>query len=87
MAKAGRGADQFPLRLPEGLRDRIKLKSEQSGRSMNSEIVAALEAAFPSPDQFSSDMSLSDALEDLQKRLDEVKMAHRAKDSEKAREE
>ena len=47
MAKAGRGSDQFPLRLPEGLRDRIKIRAEKSGRSMNAEIVSALEEAFP----------------------------------------
>ena len=47
MAKAGRGSDQFPLRLPDGLRDRIKQRADRSGRSMNAEIVAALEDAFP----------------------------------------
>lgn len=49
MAKAGRGSDQFPLRLPDGLRDRIKHSAEASGRSMNAEIIAALEEAFPEP--------------------------------------
>lgn len=46
MAKAGRGADQFPLRLPEGLRDRIKRHAEENGRSMNSEIISLLETAL-----------------------------------------
>mgnify|MGYP001118544822 CR=1 FL=1 len=47
MAKAGRGDDQYMVRFPKGLRDRIKAKAEENGRSMNSEIVAALEEAFP----------------------------------------
>lgn len=41
--KPGRGSDQFPLRLPDGMRDRIKAEAERNGRSMNAEIVARLE--------------------------------------------
>ncbi|MCB1466170.1 MAG: Arc family DNA-binding protein [Rhizobiaceae bacterium] len=41
--KPGRGSDQFPLRFPDGMRDRIKASAEVSGRSMNAEIVAKLE--------------------------------------------
>jgi hypothetical protein len=39
--------DQFVLRFPEGMRDRIKAAAERNNRSMNAEIVAALEEAFP----------------------------------------
>lgn len=42
MAKAGRGDDQYMLRFPEGLRDRIKGEAEANGRSINSEIIARL---------------------------------------------
>ena len=38
--------DQFNLRLPEGMRERLRLASEQSGRSMNAEIVSRLEASL-----------------------------------------
>lgn len=38
--------DKFMLRLPEGMRDRIKAASEVSGRSMNAEIVARIEQSF-----------------------------------------
>ena len=41
--RVGRGADQFPLRLPEGLRDRLKVFAESNGRSMNAEILSRLE--------------------------------------------
>lgn len=47
MAKPGRGSDQFPLRLPPGMRDQIKHAAEESGRSMNSEILDVLRGAFP----------------------------------------
>lgn len=47
MAKPGRGSDQFPLRLPPGMRDQIKRAADESGRSMNSEILEVLREAFP----------------------------------------
>ena len=34
------------LRLPDGMRDRIKAAAEASNRSMNAEIVARIEASF-----------------------------------------
>lgn len=36
-------AERFQVRLPPGLRDRIKADAEKHGRSMNAEIVARLE--------------------------------------------
>lgn len=36
--------------MPEGLRDRIAEAAKANGRSMNSEIVAALEALYPPRD-------------------------------------
>jgi hypothetical protein len=39
---AGRGSDQFMLRLPDGARDMIAEMAERNGRSMNAEIVIAL---------------------------------------------
>lgn len=40
---------QLKLRLPEGLRDRIKAYAAYQGRSMNEEIVRILEREFPEP--------------------------------------
>lgn len=37
----------FMLRIPEGLRDRIKAAAKENGRSMNTEIIRALTAMFP----------------------------------------
>jgi|GEM_PF-3896209 len=39
--------DKFMLRLPDGMRDRIKAKADENGRSMNAEIVATLEDKYP----------------------------------------
>lgn len=38
--------DKFMLRLPKGMREKIKAHAEESGRSMNSEIISRLEASF-----------------------------------------
>lgn len=43
MAKAGRGSDQFMVRLPDGLREQIRRHAEHNGRSMNSEVVSLIE--------------------------------------------
>lgn len=40
-------AERFQVRLPPGLRDRIKAYAERHGRSMNTEIVRILEREFP----------------------------------------
>lgn len=41
--------DQYMLRFPDGMRDRIKTAAEASGRSMNAEIVERLEESFAFP--------------------------------------
>lgn len=42
----GRNSDKFMLRFPEGMRDMVKAAADKSGRSMNAEIVYALEVYF-----------------------------------------
>lgn len=49
MAQPTQSDPQFKLRLPTGLRERIKTAAEANNRSMNAEIVAVLEEAFPEP--------------------------------------
>ena len=41
--------DKFIVRLPEGMRGRIKRAADANGRSMNAEVVAALLDWFPDP--------------------------------------
>jgi hypothetical protein len=45
----GRHADQFNLRLPDGMRERIAESAKANSRSMNAEIVARLESTFQAP--------------------------------------
>lgn len=45
-----RESDKFMLRLPEGMRERIKAAAEAAHRSMNAEIVARLEESFLEPE-------------------------------------
>jgi hypothetical protein len=40
---AGKDADQYMLRLPPGLRDQVARRAAENGRSMNSEIIDAIE--------------------------------------------
>lgn len=49
MSIVGRGADQFTVRFPDGMRDRIKAAAEANNRSMNAEIVATLGEKYPEP--------------------------------------
>ena len=44
-----RTADQFIVRFPDGMRDRIADAAKQAGRSMNAEIIQRLEATFNAP--------------------------------------
>ncbi|MBO29086.1 MAG: hypothetical protein CML61_10100 [Rhodobacteraceae bacterium] len=39
-------ADKYMLRLPDGWRDTIKGEAKKSHRSMNAEIIAAIETAM-----------------------------------------
>ncbi|MES2844861.1 MAG: Arc family DNA-binding protein [Pseudomonadota bacterium] len=57
--KPGRGSDQFALRLPDGMRERIKRAADVNGRSMNAEIVATLEVKYPSPLTFTREEFLA----------------------------
>lgn len=44
-----RGSDQFIVRFPDGMRDRIKAAADAAGRSMNAEIIQRLEDSFSEP--------------------------------------
>jgi plasmid stability protein len=44
--RPGRQSDQFPLRLPDGMRERLKEEAAKHGRSMNAEINDRLELSF-----------------------------------------
>lgn len=60
-------AERFQVRLPEGLRDRIRIAAEDNNRSMNAEIVSTLLDAYPQP------LSLSDLAKQTRILVEEVK--------------
>lgn len=47
--RAPQPQDKFIVRLPDGMRDRIRSAAEANNRSMNAEIVATLEEKYPDP--------------------------------------
>lgn len=63
MARVSKQSEQFVLRLPDGMRDRIKAAADANARSMNSEIVATLEEAYPAVDP---DAAILELIEELQ---------------------
>lgn len=60
--------DKYVLRLPDGMRERIKKAAERSGRSMNAEIILALEHYFP------PEPSLEDVIERVHSAIDQAKI-------------
>lgn len=63
-----RESDKFVLRLPDGMRDRIKAAADANSRSMNAEIVARLSATLADP-RFER---IPDTVVDLVKRLERL---------------
>lgn len=43
--------DQYIVRFPNGMRDRIKAAATANSRSMNAEIIATLEEKYPQPEE------------------------------------
>jgi Arc-like DNA binding domain len=44
--KAGRGSDQFMVRMPPGMRSALSAEAERNGRSMNAEIIGRIAYSF-----------------------------------------
>jgi predicted DNA-binding protein len=58
---AGRGSDQFVIRFPEGMRDRIAKLAAANGRSMNAELIDRLEKSMDDSDDLKDlEVSLND---------------------------
>lgn len=66
-----RGSDQFVVRFPEGLRDRIRKAADANGRSMNAEIIARLEKSLQDDDQFIPN-ELTSEVNSLRDQIDRV---------------
>jgi predicted DNA-binding protein len=80
-APAGRGADQFMVRFPAGVRERLAEMASNNGRSMNAEVIAAVEQALRGPDRLS-------AMEDfIEKYREQIKVIEDLEHSIKSLEE
>ena len=69
-ATTNRSSDKFILRLPEGMRDRIAALAREKGRSMNAEVIAALEQYIENDDTIAV---LWNKVEDLERTVYEHK--------------
>ena len=66
--------DQFVLRLPDGMRDRIKTIAEENGRSMNAEIVARLSTSLdPSARESEAERRLQNIRDIIRKHEEEIR--------------
>lgn len=62
----GRESEKFVIRLPDGMRDRIKASADANNRSMNAEIVSRLEDSLDEK-QTAASLSINIDLADLGK--------------------
>ena len=58
------------LRLPEGMRDRIKAAADENNRSMNAEIIARLESSFSAVSGTTAEVELVELQRRMLARLD-----------------
>ncbi|WP_033053995.1 Arc family DNA-binding protein [Sinorhizobium meliloti] len=76
----------FGLRMQADLKERIKAAAERNGRSMNSEIVATLENAYPAfSKEFLEELSFLDQIDEIAAKLERVRAE--AEEIARAREE
>lgn len=73
MAAPSKQLDQFVVRLPDGMRDRIKDAADANNRSMNAEIVATLEEKYPRPMRSDREIftSMADSIDTAIRLMDE----------------
>ena len=71
MAKTGRQSFQFMLRLPDDLRERLRVASEANGRSMTAEIISRLEDTIIT-ESFAESLELAGVKSDLTRKAKEA---------------
>ena len=81
---AGKDADQYMLRLPGGLRDRVAKRAAENGRSMNTEIIEAIEKHLQGVDRitelwafFEKHRGNIEAIADINSRVDNLEFEAR----------
>lgn len=73
--------DKIVVRLPDGLKERIKDAATANKRSVNQELVTTLEAAYPEPDP----RELASSMIDLMNKLFEIRSKSGATEEEATR--
>lgn len=68
----GRGSDQFIIRFPEGMRDRIAMMATVNSRSMNAEIIDRLEKSMAEITVEAGLKSFEDHLTQMSDRMEQV---------------
>ncbi|QNQ62525.1 Arc family DNA-binding protein [Brucella sp. 6810] len=66
--------DQYMLRFPDGMRERLKTLAKDNNRTLNAEIIARLEASFSSsarPQSKDVDPLVREMADELMRRLEE----------------
>jgi len=77
--------DKFMLRLPEGMRERVRVSAEKNGRSMNAEIVGRLMESFDAEGRLKEAGDLSAALsEKIEEARREISLMEKAKSEAQA---
>ena len=61
----GRDSDKFMLRLPDGMRDRLRDNAAKNGRTMNAEVIAELEKALGAGEVQRAAAGMAGAIEQL----------------------
>ncbi len=80
--RPGRASDQFNLRFPDGMRDRLKEAARESGRSLNAEIIFRLDASFIPPKEIKAQLDeLTRIISRTQERMSVLEAAQAARDS------
>lgn len=65
--------DKYVLRLPDGMRERIRAAAEENNRSMNAEILARLEETFDGSEELWDEVNrIAEAVEAIQRDVSEM---------------
>jgi hypothetical protein len=82
---AAKGAEQYMLRLPPGLRDSVARRAAENGRSMNTEIIEAIEKHLRDADRVTQLWEVFEKHRDNIEALDSIRRAVESLETEVSR--
>lgn len=71
-----RHLDQYVVRFPDGLRDRLKAEAKRNNRSLNAEIIARLESSLDGTTDFQRLFDQGEAIKALLQQIDRSSRSH-----------